>query len=80
MMIIDDIDRRILMLANESKGYPVSISDLTRPIKCIANQNLNIRVHRLADQGLLKTNKQRHYVLVEITKEVNLKSTPRRPK
>ena len=76
--MLDDIDHRILRLANERKGYPVSISDLVRPIKSLANQNLNIRVHKLADQGLLKLNKQRHYVLVKITKEGQMKAqTPK---
>jgi DNA-binding PadR family transcriptional regulator len=68
-MVIDDIDRKILRLARE-RLLPVSISDLTRPLRASLRLcNIYNRVHDLEAQGLLKTNKQRHYVLVEITEK-----------
>jgi hypothetical protein len=65
--MLDDIDREILRLAKQ-RPLPGSISDLTRPLQGrLAANRLNLRVHDLEAQGLLKLSKQRHYVFVEIT-------------
>ena len=68
-MNLDDLDRKILAEVGK-RVRPASISEILRPFRDQrAYSSLWERIRSMESQGLLRTSKQRHYVLVELTEE-----------